>query len=149
MVDIVTEIQINKPISIVSAYAANPDNALDWYENIKSVEWRTPKPLSVGTRVAFVAHFLGRKLEYVYKVTVYLPNSTLVMQTSQGPFPMHTMYSWKQISPSATLMTLRNTGSPSGFSKLFAPFMQMAMRKANQKDLNRLKKNLEMTGQTI
>jgi len=149
MVDIVTEIQINKPISIVSAYAANPDNALDWYENIKSVEWRTPKPLSVGTRVAFVAHFLGRKLEYVYKVTAYLPNSTLVMQTSQGPFPMQAMYSWKQISPSATLMTFRNTGSPSGFSKLFAPFMQMAMRKANQKDLNRLKKNLEMTGQTI
>src|SRR6516225_5345269 len=41
-VDVVTETVIHRPIEVVSAYAANPDNAREWYVNIKSVEWKTP-----------------------------------------------------------------------------------------------------------
>jgi hypothetical protein len=40
-------------------------------------------------------------------------------------------------------MTLRNRGEPRGFSKLFAPVMAAAMRRANEKDLGRLKALLE------
>jgi hypothetical protein len=42
-----------------------------------------------------------------------------------------------------TKMTLRNHGSPSGFSRLVAPFMQMAVRRNNRKDLAALKRFLE------
>ena len=40
-------------------------------------------------------------------------------------------------------MTLRNRGAPTGFSKLSAPFMAMAMRRANAKDLREIKRLLE------
>jgi len=40
-------------------------------------------------------------------------------------------------------MTLRNRGEPAGFSKIAAPLMERAMRRANQKDLLRLKRVLE------
>jgi hypothetical protein len=40
-------------------------------------------------------------------------------------------------------MTLRNRGEPSGFSKLAAPALAAAMRRANRKDLARLKDILE------
>jgi len=45
-----------------------------------------------------------------------------------------------------TEVTLRNRGEPSGFSSLVAPLMAMAMRRANEADLARLKRLLEGAG---
>ncbi|PKV62963.1 SRPBCC family protein [Pontibacter ramchanderi] len=143
MVDVLTEITIEKPLDVVSDYAADPDKAPVWYDNIRSVEWKTPKPLTVGSQVAFVAYFLGRKLAYTYKIVSYIPGQEMVMHTAEGPFPMETTYTWQADGVNRTHMTLRNAGRPSGFSKLFAPFMATMMRKANNKDLKKLKEILE------
>jgi uncharacterized membrane protein len=141
-VDVVTAIVIDRPIAEVAAYAADPDNAPEWYANIDSVEWKTDPPLRVGSLVAFVARFLRRRLEYTYEF-VELSDERVVMRTQQGPFPMETTYRWQADSPGSTRMTLRNRGKPAGFSKLMAPMMQPAMRRANRKDLAALKALLE------
>jgi len=143
MVDVVTEITISNTLSKVASYAANPDNTPDWYVNIKSVEWKTEKPLAVGSKIAFVAQFLGRKLSYVYEIIEWDPEKKLIMETVDGPFPMQTTYTWETVDETTTRMTLRNRGKPSGFSRLFAPFMAFMMRRANNKDLLLIKKILE------
>jgi uncharacterized membrane protein len=143
MVNVFTEIIINRPIDKVAKYAANPDNAPEWYENIQSAEWKTPKPLAIGSQITFKAKFLGRQLTYTYKVIEYVPGQKLVMRTAEGPFPMETTYTWDAVDGGQTRMTLRNAGQPTGFSRLFAPFMETMMRKANQKDLNKIKEILE------
>jgi uncharacterized membrane protein len=142
-VDVVTEITISRPAHTVAAYAADPSNAPVWYANIESIQWHTEPPLRVGSQVGFTAHFLGRRLAYTYEVTEFTPAQRLVMRTAQGPFPMETTYAWQAIDGSSTRMTLRNRGEPTGFSKLAAPFMTAAMRRANRKDLASLRSILE------
>ena len=142
-VDVVTEIEIGRPRSEVAAFAADPDNATRWYKNIKSVEWETPPPLGVGSRLRFVAQFLGRALEYTYEVREIEPGRCFAMSTSEGPFPMRTTYRWEDTGDGGTRMTLRNRGEPAGFAALSAPLVQGAMRRANRADLQRLKALLE------
>lgn len=142
-VDVVTEILIDRPPADVSAFAADPTNAPQWYVNITAVEWTTPPPVMIGSRIAFVARFLGKRLDYIYEVVDLVPGECLVMRTSEGPFPMETTYTWRLSVDGGTHMTLRNRGAPSGFSKLVAPFIARAMRRANTKDLALLKRVLE------
>jgi hypothetical protein len=142
-VDVQTQIEIERPRSRVSEYATDPDNAAAWYENIKAVEWRSPRPVAVGSRIAFVAQFLGRRLAYTYEVRDLVRGERFVMSTAEGPFPMETTYMWEDAANGSTTMRLRNRGVPSGFSRLAAPVMARAMRRANRKDLIRLKAILE------
>jgi len=142
-VDVTCELVIPRPRTEVAAYASDPDNATSWYSNIKAVEWETPRPLAVGSRVAFVATFLGRRLAYTYEIRELVPGERLVMSTAQGPFPMETTYAWQDAGAGATRMTLRNHGEPAGFKKVAAPAMAAAMRRAMTKDLERLSATLQ------
>jgi uncharacterized membrane protein len=142
-VDIVATQIIRRPVGWVSEFATDPDRIPEWYVNIQSVEWLTDRPLSVGSRLAFVAHFLGRRLAYTYEVVEWVPGERFVMRTAEGPFPMETTYTWSPTADGHTVMTLRNRGTPTGFSRVVAPFMKLAMRRANRHDLGRLAQRLE------
>jgi uncharacterized membrane protein len=141
-VDVSTEVEIARPRAEVAAYASDPGNAPSWYVNIESVEWETAPPAVVGSRIAFVARFLGRRLAYTYEVKEMVPDERFVMATAEAPFPMETTYTWEDTA-GGTRMTLRNRGEPAGFSALAAPFMARAVRRATRKDLARLKEILE------
>ena len=142
-VDVLTETVIRRPVAEVAAFAGDPGNAPEWYVNIDSVEWRTPPPVAVGSCIDFVARFLGRRLAYTYEVVELVPNQRLVMRTADGPFPMETTYTWEALDAGGTRMTLRNRGRPAGFSAAVGPFLSVAMRRANQKDLAALRARLE------
>ena len=142
-VDVTTDILIERPPGVVSVYACDPTNAPQWYGNLKSVDWKSEPIVHVGSKIAFVAEFLGKRLEYTYEIVEYEPGERFVMRTAEGPFPMETIYTFKETPEGHTHMTLRNHGEPSGVSKLMAPMIQAAMRNANEKDLAKLKQILE------
>lgn len=142
-VDVLTETVIARPRAEVAAFAGDPTNAPKWYANITSVALQTLPPVRVGSRMAFVARFLGRTLAYTYEVVELVHEERLVMRTAAGPFPMETTYTWETVDRNRTRMTLRNRGEPRGFARVGAPVMISAMRRANRKDLERLKSVLE------
>src|SRR5438552_14119591 len=100
MVDVSSTITIACPLDEVAAYAGDPSNAPEWYVNIKSVSWKTsPAVPAVGSRIEFVANFLGRTLQYTYEITELVPGERLAMRTAEGPFPMETSYTWTPSGP--------------------------------------------------
>jgi hypothetical protein len=141
--DVTSEIVILRPRDVVATFASDPDNVSAWYANIDSVEWETPRPLAIGSRIAFVANFMRRRMAYTYEVVEFVAGERFVMATTEGPMHMETTYEWLDLPLGATKMTLRNRGEPSGFSKLAAPLMAPAVRRANAQDLKRLKALLE------
>jgi uncharacterized membrane protein len=137
-VDVLTHIEIDRPRSEVADYVSNPENATAWYENINKVEWRTPKPLSAGSEVAFEAEFIDRTIEYTYQVTEFVPGESLVMSSTSAPFPMETSYRFSDTPSGGTKVELRNVAHD--------PDTASAIEIDNRKDLARLKSILEEGG---
>jgi hypothetical protein len=52
-----------------------------------ATEAEHPKPVAVGSQIAFVARFLGRTLAYTYEVKEWVPGERFVMATAQGTLP--------------------------------------------------------------
>lgn len=142
-IDVTTEIIINRPSDVVAEYSGDPTNAPEWYDNITTVTWKTEPPARVGSRMDFVANFLGRRLAYTYEVVELVAGERMVMRTDEGPFPMETTYTWAARGD-ATHMTLRNRGEPQGFAKIATPVMAAAVRRETRKNLRQLKKLLEL-----
>jgi len=142
-IDVTTQIVIERARNVVAGYAADPTNAPEWYENIESVQWQTPPPVAIGSRMDFVAHMMGRRLAYTYEVVELVPGERLVMRTASGPFPMETTYTWETVDNGRTLMKLRNRGMPSGFARVGSGIMAAAVRRETNKNLRCLKGLLE------
>lgn len=142
-VDVLTEITIARPLDDVAAYAADPSNAPEWYANIESVTWRTEPPIQPGSEMTFVARFMGRRLSYTYRAEEFVPAERLRMSTIDGPFPMETTYTWSANGENETRMTLRNRGGATGIMGLLGPLETIAVCRATNKDLRRLREILE------
>jgi len=142
-VDVHATVVIERPIAEVSAYAGDPSNAPTWHRRVESAEWETEPPIALGSRIAFRVRFLGREFAPTYEITELTPGEQVAMRSVQGPFAMATTSTWRAVGPDKTHMVLHHHGEPSGFSKLAAPLMSTAVRRAMHRDLEQLKRLLE------
>lgn len=144
LVDVFSETIIARPRWEVAAYAVDPTHAPEWYENVQHVEWETLPPLGLGSKVAFVAQFLGKRVVYTYEVVTLKPGERLVMRTTAGPFTLETTYGFETLGPRRTRMMLHQRSVPPGVPGLVAPLIELALRRANRKHLRCLKQKLEL-----
>lgn len=142
-VDVLATIAIERPVSVVAAYAGDPTNAPSWSRRIDRAEWLTEPPVRLGSRVRFDAAFLGRAIEYVYEIVELTVDEQMTMRSTDGPFPMRTTYTWRPLSDRASHMAIRNTGGPTGPAAIAAPLVARAVRWAVRQDLAELKRILE------
>ncbi|ANS78931.1 hypothetical protein SGUI_1535 [Serinicoccus hydrothermalis] len=131
------------PRSLVAAVAGDPDQAMRWSANIRSVRWEGAPVVQEGARLDFVTRFLGRCLAYTYEIVDLVPDERLVMRTDDGPFPVETTYTWwdeKEVDGSPrTGMSLRNAGRPKAMTTLASGAVTLGMKRAMRRDLERLR----------
>jgi hypothetical protein len=141
-VEVLSEILICRPCRLVASFAANPANAPAWYAGVDAVEWRTPPPIGLGARFAFVAHSMGRRLPHGFEVVEFERGRRVVMRSESGPFPLETTYAWEAVGD-ATKMTLEHRGDSRGLASMVASVVAPIARRACAVDLRTLKQLLE------
>ncbi|MCI0817096.1 MAG: SRPBCC family protein [Chloroflexi bacterium] len=143
-IDVTAEATIARPRCEVIAFACDPANDAQWIAGIKEAHAVTPGPIGVGSQVARVASFLGRKIEYINEID-RLDQSVLEMHSVKGPFPMHITYTFDQ-DGAGTLARIRIQGDATGFFRLAAPLLAAQVRRSITRDVNNLKRVLEAPG---
>ena len=143
MISIRNEIVINKPILEVSNYASDPTNSIKWCKRIISVQWKTPKPIQLNSKISYKSKFMGGLISYTYEVVFFQENKKLMVKIKEGVLPLSTTFHWNSIDENSTIMTITTVGKPKVFSSILSPFVSLVMKKRSQKDLKKLKETLE------
>ena len=141
--DVQVEQVIERPREEVARYAMAPDNEPLWIGGIKESHLVTDPPVRVGTEVARVASFLGKRIDYALKVTRHEPGLIIVMDSVRGPFKMRVTYAFEDAAPGGTRVINRVEGESSGFYGLADSLMAIQVRRSLRRDLKTLKQLME------
>jgi uncharacterized protein YndB with AHSA1/START domain len=142
-IDITAEVRVARPPADVAAYMTDPAHDPEWIGGVSEARLQGDPPVRPGSRVARLAGFLGKRVEYVNEV-VALDDRHLDMRSVVAPFPMHITYSFEPDGPGgATVVRNRVRGEPGGFFAVFGPLLAPMVRRSVQKDLERLRDVLE------
>ena len=140
--DVSVEQRVERPRGEVAAYAADWRNDKEWIGALDEVRLVQENPL----RVARVASFLGRRIEYVNEVVEHESGRRLVMRSVKAPFPMTVTYEFDDAEGGASVMRIRAQGDASGFYRLAGALLSGAVKRGLGRDLANLKKRLEQAG---
>ena len=141
--DVTVVTRIARPRPEVAGYATDWRNDPTWIRALRDVRLVTGEPFGVGSQVARVAGFLGRKMEYINEVVEWDGDRRFEMKSVKAPFPMTVVYEFEDAEGDATLMRIRAGGDASGFYRIAAPALNLAVRRGIQGDLAQLKELLE------
>jgi uncharacterized membrane protein len=141
--DVQVETVVARPRAEVAAYLFDWRNDTEWIGGISEARRVGDGAFGVGAHVARVARFLGMRIEYVNEVVELEPESRLAMRSVKGPFPMRVTYELDDAGAAGTRVRLRNEGGPSRAYGLVWPLLSRAVRRATQRDLDRLKRIIE------
>jgi hypothetical protein len=126
-------------------YLLEPGNDVTWTSGLIEARALTEGPLAPGSRVERVSKFLGRRLTYTIEVVGVVPERSIEMTTTAGPFPMRVTYLLEPV-PEGTRFSIRNQGEPSGFFALTGPLLGAAVRRQVQLDVETLRDVLASRG---
>jgi len=142
-IDVDAKVEIARPAEVVAGFVMDPANDTTWIGGIRSVSIEGEGRVGEGTRVARVASFLGRRIDYVNEIVEFDPPNCLVMESVKAPFPMKVTYSFAAAGPERTEVKVRVEGDATGFYKISAPVMAPQVRRSIRKDVAKLKDVLE------
>jgi hypothetical protein len=142
-IDVTREIEIKKWAVEVAAFAAHPDNAPKWLAHIKSVDWKSPPPLRVGTRFVFNSSSFGRKIAMPFEVIKFAPGEQLIVRNAGNTFPKEIVCTWRPSDMGGTHMKMIQRGELTGLSRIFSVFSIRVLQRSATESLARLKTVIE------
>lgn len=135
--------EISRPANEVFAFFADASNNPEWQEGMVSCEWTTPPPIGVGSVYEQHARFMGRDVRSVFRVTEFVPERSIKIETVESTFPITVHRTVHTTGPGTSRVHADIGGGPTGLLKLLAPLMKGRAQKSVNADYDRLKELLE------
>jgi uncharacterized protein YndB with AHSA1/START domain len=137
------DVEIDRPVDEVFAYATNPAHLHEWQTNTAEVEQLTEGPFGLGTRLREV-HLAGRRrMEQVVEVTAYEPPHRFDLDIAEGPLPVDARHHFESTPDGGTVIRVQIEGRAPGPLRLVEPLLKLAVRRELTGHYARLKKRLE------
>jgi uncharacterized membrane protein len=140
-IDVVAEVHVRRPREQVAAYMSAPANDPEWIGGLRQARLLGDGPLREGSRVARVASFMGRRVEYVNEITKLEPGRILEMRSVKAPFPMHITYTFEERDGGTVVRNQVRGGG--GLFSLGSPAFAPLVRRNVRRDLERMRDVLE------
>ena len=135
-------IVINRPANEVFAYMTDVEKETEWQAELLEAKQTSAGPLSVGTTVREVRNFMNRRMEVVFEITEFEPDSKMSFKSISDPFPMRGRYSLEPVE-GGTSVTFFIEGELTGVFKMAELIVAQTAKRQINADLSRLKTHLE------
>jgi len=139
--DVRVEAHVARPPEEVADYMFDPRHDPEWITGIEHVD-PPASPVGIGTETHRLARFMGRRIDYVLRVTAHVPDRLLVMESVRAPFPMGVTYGVEP-EASGSRVSLRVTGGYGLLMRLAQPILSGQIRRSLEADLRGLRGRLE------
>jgi len=136
------EVTIERPVSEVFAFVAQPDNLPTWQESCLEVKRDDEGPVAVGTTWTERRSVMNREMEQPMEAAEYETDRRFTVRSVAGPTTMRIEHTFEPVG-AGTRVAVKLDAEFGGFAKLAGPMVRRQLRQMFQSDLARLKEQLE------
>ncbi|MGH2660546.1 MAG: SRPBCC family protein [Actinomycetota bacterium] len=136
----------------VFEFLARRSNDSVWMASVVESDWLDPNaPLGIGRRGRMVMRNLGRRSEYIDKVTEYEPGKRIAHRTVEGPVELSTACITEPAGGGTRVAVVAETEKfvDGLFGRVANPLVARLVRRGFKADLARLKKLLQSEAQAV
>lgn len=133
-----------RPIAEVFNYVTDPMNEPAWHTDVAEARPLTAGPIGVGSRIAYVFPFMGRRSTSIGKVVAFEPLHLEAIHFDSGPFGLkpRITYRFEDLGESIRFTRRAEADTP-GLTRLIAPFMQRLLVRRSALFVENLRRRLE------
>ena len=132
-------VDIERPGPEVFQYIANFENNPRWQGGMQSCRWTSEPPMVTGATYVQEARFLGRRIDTHFRVSEFVDNQSISIESTQSTFPIQVTRSVEARGERACRVTAHIRGQPKGLLRLFSGMVKRSVAR----DYRRLKEILE------
>jgi uncharacterized protein YndB with AHSA1/START domain len=137
---------IRRPIAEVFSYVTDPTNEPAWHTDAAEARPLTDGPIGVGSRIAYVFPFMGRRSTSIREVVAFEPPHLEAIHFESGPFGLkpRITYRFEDLGASVRFTRQAESDTP-GLTRLIAPVMQRLLASRSALFVENLRRLLEGT----
>jgi uncharacterized protein YndB with AHSA1/START domain len=135
---------IRRPIAEVFSYVSDATNEPAWHTDAAEARPLTDGPIGVGSRIAYVFPFMGRRSTSIGEVVEFEPPHLEAIHFDNGPFGLkpRITYRFEDLGGSCRF-TRQAEADTHGLTRLIAPFMQRLLARRSASFVENLRRRLE------